>query len=159
MSSVHGSVEQTVVRRSILGDVWGATPLVLPIRGYLEGVKAMTKGDVYIGRGCRQQGLKRGSYCNNYKVASYGRQAAIKLFEKHLSSSSQLLEQLWTLSGCRLVCHCRPEQQCHGGVIIRYFDLRYPSAYDRDDPSSPAPKTDVLENMAKLRETPESDDG
>ena len=47
----------------------------------------------------------------------------------------------------------------HGDVIIRHFKRLYPSSYDRDDPSSMAPKTGVLEHMARSRETPESDDG
>ena len=94
------------VHRSMLGETRDSTPLVLPIKVCLDGIKAMMKGDVYIGRGCRQRGLKHSPYCNNYKVANYGRRAAIELFEKHLLSSPQLLEDLWTLSGCRLACHC-----------------------------------------------------
>ena len=90
MGSVHGSAGQPVACRSILGDAREATPLVLPIRGDLEDIQAMMQGDVYIGRGCRQRGLKRSLYCNNYEVASYGRQSAIEHFEKHLLSSTSL---------------------------------------------------------------------
>ena len=118
----------------------------------------MMKKIVYIERGCRQQGLTRSPYCNNFKV-THGRLAAIELFEKHLLSSHTLLDQFWTLSGCRLVCHCRPEQECNGDVIIRQLALRYASAYDRNNSQSAAPKTDVLEYMAGLRETPDSYDG
>ena len=133
MGSVHGSAEQTVACRSILGDALESTPLVLPIRGYLEDIKAMMKGDVYIGRGCRQRGLKRSPFCNNCKkLRATADRLPSNCFEKHLLSSSQLLERLWTLSGCRFVCHCRPEQQCHGDVIIRQFKSSYPN--DRDDP-------------------------
>ena len=106
-----------------------------------------------------QRGLKRSPFCNNYKVANYGGRAAIGLFDKHKLSSLELLEESWTLSGCRLTCHCRPEQDCHGDVIIRQFRLRYPSAYDRNDPLSAAPQTSELQYLAMLRETPESDDG
>ena len=97
----------------------------------------------------------RSPYCNNHKVATYGQRTAIELFEKHLLSSPLSLDDLWTLSGCRLACHCRPEQDCQGDVIT----LRYPSADDRNDPLSAAPKTEELQYLAKLRETPESDDG
>ena len=52
------------------GSVWGktqdATPLVLPIRGCLEDVRAMMKGDYCIGRGCRQRDLPRSPCRNNY---------------------------------------------------------------------------------------------
>ena len=101
----------------------------------------------------------RSPYCNNHKVATYGQRTAIELFEKHLLSSLLSLDDLWTLSGCRLACHCRPEQDCQGDVIILQFPLRYPSADDRNDPLSAAPKTEELQYLAKLRETPESDDG
>ena len=98
------------------------------------------KGDVYIGRGYRQRGVNR-----NCKVANYGRRAAIELFDRHLLSSPQLLEDLWTLSGCRLACHCRAEQDCHDDIITRQFGIRYPSAYDRNDPLSAAPNTNELQ--------------
>ena len=42
-----------------------------------------------------------------------------------------LSDRLWTLSGLRLLCHCKPGQACHGDVIIKKFRDRYPSAYDR----------------------------
>ena len=157
--SVHGSMEPA----SYTGQRWEThgTPRhwYWPIRGFLDSIKAMMKGEVYIGRGCRQRGLRRSPYCNNYKVSNYGRRAAVELFEKHLLSSPKLLEELWTLSGCRLACRCRPEQDCHGDVIIRQFRLRHPSAHDHNDPFSAAPKTNELQFLAKLRETTESDDG
>ena len=93
------------------------------------------------------------------KVATHGRQVAIELFEKHLTTTPQLIDRLWTLSGCRLLCHCRRDQACHGDMIIRHLKLRYPTAHDSHDAMSKAPRTDVLNYMAKLRETPESDDG
>ena len=147
-----------MVHRSVLGETRD-TPMALPIRGYLDGMKAMMNGDVHIGRRCRQRRLQRSPHCNNCKVANYGRRAAVELFEKHLLSSPQLLEDLRTLLGCRLACHCRPEQDCHGGVIIHQFGTRYPSAYDRIDPLTAAPNTNELQYMAKLREAPDSDDG
>ena len=88
----------SLVHRSMLGETRDSTPLALPIRGHLDGIKAMMKGDVYIGRGCRQRGLKRSPHCNNYKVANYGRRAAIELFEKHLLSSPSYL---------KIYGHCR----------------------------------------------------
>ena len=147
LGSVHGSMEPAWYTSRWWEVHW--TPLVLPIRGCVGCIKAMMKGDVYIGRGCRQRGLKRSPYCKNHKFANYGRRAAVELFEKHLLSPPHLLEELWTLSGCRLACHCRLEQDFHGDVIIRQFRLRFPSAYDRNDPLSAAPKTNELQYLAK----------
>ena len=38
--------------------------MALPVRGHLD------KGDFYFGRGCRQRGLRRSLYANDYKVLS-----------------------------------------------------------------------------------------
>ena len=127
LGSVHGSV----IRRSVLGYTQDA--LVLPTRGCLGEVRVPMKGDYYIGRGCRQRNLPRSPFCNNYKVAIHGREAAITLFEKHLRNSPHLMGRLWTLSGFRLLCHCRRSQDCHGDVIIRQFKSVYPSAHDNSD--------------------------
>ena len=38
---------------------------VVPVRGYLEGIRRLMKGDCYVGRGSKQRGLKRSHppYC------------------------------------------------------------------------------------------------
>ena len=79
-------------------------------------------------------GLERSLYCNDYKVAVYGRSEAIRHFECKLATDECLQERLWTLSGLRLVCHCSPAQDCHGDVI-----------------------TKALNYLSKLREEPTSD--
>ena len=132
MRSVPGSLEPLRYE----GQYWDTqdgTPLILPIRGCLEDVKAMMKGDHYIGRGCRQRDLPRGPFCNNYRVGKCGRQAAIELFETHLTTVPQLMDQFWTVSGCRLLCHCRANQACHGDITILHFRSRYPTAHNRTD--------------------------
>ena len=65
-----------------------------------------------------------------------------------------LQERLWTLLGLRLVCHCAPAKACHGDDIIRAFSAWYPDSYDRDDPDAPAPTSQVLNSLSKLREEP-----
>ena len=78
-----------------------------------------------------------------------------ELLEKYLTTVPEVIDQLRTLSGCRLLCHCRVDQACHGDIIIRHFKSRYPMAHDRTDAMSRAPRTDVLSYMAKLREARE----
>ena len=48
---------------SVLGDGFGHTPLVVPIRGHLDSIKRLLKGDVYLGRGSRQRSLPKSRYC------------------------------------------------------------------------------------------------
>ena len=105
--------------------------MVLPIRGYLDDIKRLMVGDFYIGRGCRQRGLGRSEFCNDFKVAVHGRDAAISIFTEKLCSDRVLRSHLWRLSGLRLVCHCRLSQACHGDVIIREFSGMYLEIFQR----------------------------
>ena len=82
------------LRRSVLRYTQDATPLVLPVRGCLEDVRVMMKGDYYIARGCRQRDLPRSPFCNNCKVAKHSRQTAIELFEKHLTTTPQHMDRI-----------------------------------------------------------------
>ena len=92
------------VSRSVLGETFDSTPMVLPIREHLDVVKRLLLGDYYIGRGSRQRGLGRSTFCNDFKVAVYGRQEAINRFAYKLSTDAELRGRLWTLSGLRLLC-------------------------------------------------------
>ena len=85
-----------------------------------------------------------------------GRDSAIELFDKGLSADQNLLDQLWTLSGLRLVCHCTPNQAYHGDVLIHRFSERYPDAFDRSS-TSVTPDSAVLDYLAMLREELPSD--
>ena len=50
-----------------------------------------------------------------------------------LLTDTSVRDRLWTLSGVRLVCHCKLAQRCHGDIIIREFRAMFPDAFDRDD--------------------------
>ena len=69
---------------SALGENFGDTPMVLPIRGCLDSVKRLLKGDLYIGRGSRQRSLAKSRYCNTFKVSEVGREMAIDKFRESL---------------------------------------------------------------------------
>ena len=70
-----------------------------------------------------------------------------------------LYSSLWTLSGTRLVCHCRAGEASHGDILVEEFRRSYPEAYDRNDFNAIPPAPLELDFMARLREEPESDDG
>ena len=70
-----------------------------------------------------------------------------------------LYSSLWTLSGTRLVCHCRANEACYGDVLVEEFRKTYPSVCDRYKFNVTPPAPAVLNFMARIREEPESDDG
>ena len=145
--------------RSVLGESFASTPLVLPVRGHLDSIKRSLKGDLYIGRGSRQRSLGKSKCCNTCKVSQYGRSMAISRFRETLLADKELHGSLWTISGTRLVCHCRVTEGCHGDVLVEEFRKMYPDAYDRTRRYSVPPEPEILSFLAKLREEPESDDG
>ena len=76
-----------------------------------------------------------------------------------LRNDLSLSSIIWTLSGARLVCHCKPTQRCHADVLISLFRQTFPAAHDRDQENQPAPTASVLSLLAKLRIEPEEDGG
>ena len=144
---------------SALGGSFACTPMVVPIRGNLEQVRRFMVGDLYTGRGAKQNGLSKSPWCNSFKVAVLGRQRAIERFASQLSSDEQLKSKIWCLSGRRLICHCLENQACHADVLITEFRRQFPSAFDRDLLGGEPPSSTVLNFLAQLRGEPEQDDG
>ena len=111
-------------------------PWIRPVRGYLEDVKRLMTGDVYIGRGCRQRGLGASKFGNYFKLSSHSQKEAIRLYGLRLRHNKELLDGLWTLSGTRRLCHFRISQACH--AIIACYSSLFPSSYDHEAlPSHP----------------------
>ena len=52
------------VRRSTLGETQSVTPMVVPVRGYLDDIRRMMVWDYYIGRGSRERNLRRIIHAN-----------------------------------------------------------------------------------------------
>ena len=102
---------------------------------------------------------KKSLWCNLFKVSEHGRALAVSKFEHHLRTDQDLNEALWQLSGARLVCHCRPGEECHTDIIRTVFKEQFPDAHDRDEVSAEPPSAQVQNYMAKLREVPEQSDG
>ena len=131
----------------------------MPTRGHLDDVRRLLRGDYYVGRGSRQRGLRRSFYANDYKVSVYGRETAIRHFTHKLATDTELQQGLRSLSGTRLLCHCKPTEACHADSIISAFRGKFPEAFDRDDPEASAPSSEVLNNLALLRTEPEEEEG
>ena len=107
----------------------------------------------------RLQAAQKSLWCNPFKVSEHGRALAVSKFEHHLRTDLDLNEALWRLSGARLVCHCRPGEECHADIIRTVFREQFRDAHDRDEVNAKPPSAQVLNYMAKLREVPEQSDG
>ena len=81
--------------RSVLGETRGATPLVIPVRGFVDDVRKFVVGDLHIGRGCKQRALPRSAFANPYMVSTYGRPGAVAMFRKHLESDLPVRKSVW----------------------------------------------------------------
>jgi hypothetical protein len=65
---------------------------------------------------------------NKFKVADYGRQRALELYEQWLLRQPQLLAQLPTLRGRLLACYCQLDEPCHGDLLARWANEEPPPA-------------------------------
>ena len=137
--------------RSVLGEVYSETPVVLPIRGHLDSIARMMIGDCFFDRSSRQRSLSQSLFCNDFKVAVFGREEAIRRFSLKLLSDNHLRDRLWTLSGLRSVCHCKLTSICHGDVLLREFKSMFPNAFDRDDPELSLLLFHCVELFVRLR--------
>ena len=84
---------------------------------------------------------------------------AIDKFRETLKQDQALHRSLWTLSGRRLICHCRLHEKCHEDVLIQEFSNSYPQAYHRTTKAGTLADSRVLNNMSRLREEPDSEEG
>ena len=93
-TAVVGTLREEDKDTSALGEDFDCTPMVIPTRAQLDAVKRLLKGDLYIGRGSKQRSLPVSRYCNNYKVAEYGRDVAIAKFREMLLRGEHLCRSL-----------------------------------------------------------------
>ena len=91
--SLHGQ------SRSVLGESFDDTPMVVPTRAWLDEVRRFMRRDYFFGRGSTQRGLTQSLDCNNNKVSVYRRTEAIWRFEQKLRKDPVLREIIWTMSG------------------------------------------------------------
>lgn len=69
---------------------------------------------VYIGRGSK--------WGNPFRIGVHGnRKEVIEKYEMWISNQPQLLNNLNSLKGKVLVCHCKPKA-CHGDVLLKLIN-------------------------------------
>ena len=143
----------------MLGQAVDAAPMVVPIRGHLDSVKRLIKGDTYTGRGKRQRGLAERRCCNPFKGAVCGRAGAMSGFGRLLLNDSALRSRLWSISGLRLLCRCLEKAHCHADVIIHSFGKAYLHAYNCSAKDQLPPSSPVLHYLARLCDEPDTNEG
>ena len=132
----HGALGQ----RSLANTRCADTPHVLPVRGCLEEVKRLMRGDFHIGRGSRQRSLKRSTFANDFKVSEFGREIAISKFREKMAADGSLQSTFRTLSGARLICNCSARQDCHADAVNDSYRIRFQGAFDRSADSGITPR-------------------
>ena len=80
----------------------------------------------YIGRWYTRGGynLPDSPWKNPYTVKRYGREEAVALYRAYILSSEELLSRLGELEGKTLGCWCKPEELCHGDVLLDLLQVR-----------------------------------
>ena len=105
---------------------------VLPIRTHLDEVKLLKRGDVYLGRGCRERSLKPSQVGGAIWTFMMSRSP-----HAGVRGGPQYKHRVHEFTEKRLLCHCRSKEQCHGDNLIQLHRLVYPNAYDRTDTTGP----------------------
>ena len=72
---------------------------------------------IYIGRGVRSRGIPQSEWCNHFRVSQYGREEAVAMFKRRIKADDAMMNKIHELKGKTLICHCRPEELCHGDSL------------------------------------------
>ena len=81
---------------------------------------------VYIGRRWTMGGynLPDSPWKNRYTVTRYGREEAVARYQEDILNSEELLSRLGELEGKTLACWCKPDERCHGDVLLELLQER-----------------------------------
>ena len=94
-------------------EVIQSVPMIVPSCAWVDDVKTLKQGDIYVGRGSKQRGSLPSCRANRYKVSMFGRDRAAELHRAEVQEDPQYGVKVHELSGKRLLCHCRPNEKCH----------------------------------------------
>ena len=160
LDTLRNEVEPALVTdgnvTSSLGESFEPTPMMVPVRGHLDSIKRLLDtSDEVPDSGF----LARAATAIHSKYHSMAVRLRYQFSMKFCWEDRVLYASLWTLSGTRLVCHCRSSEPCHGDVLIEEFKKSFPDAFDRYRDDGVPPDSRIRSFMARLREEPESDEG
>ena len=121
--------------------------MVVPYGAWVDEVKTVKQGDIYVGRGSKQRGLLPSFWANRYKVSKFGIDRAVELHRAEVQEVPQYGLKVHELSGKRLLCHCRH----HANNLRDLFGDWSPHAFDPSRSERP-PLSSELNILAKGRE-------
>ena len=103
-------------------EAWGNA---VPTRSQISEARHSQPGNLYIGRGWRDGRYGKPSrWGNPFRVSQEGRKAALAKCRDYILTSP-LRAQLPELAGKTLLCSCRPNQRCHGDVLVELFEQNW----------------------------------
>ena len=68
--------------------------------------------------------FRRSVWYNRFTVAEHGRDRAVALYREYILNSEELLSRLGELEGRTLGCWCKPDERCHGDVLLELLEER-----------------------------------
>jgi DNA-binding transcriptional ArsR family regulator len=74
----------------------------------------------YIGREYRRgpYNFDASVWANPFTVEEHGRERAVELYREYILNTPELIARLGELRGKVLACWCKPDEDCHGDVLI-----------------------------------------
>ena len=124
-----------------------------PTRACIREVPALIPDqDIYIGRGDSHRGIPPSKLQNPWKIGAHGTRAGvIAQFREFGESSADIRLGVRRLMGKRLVCHCLPDEPCHGDVLIEMAVKEHAQlAAGAVTPGSTAPPLYAPEAVAEM---------
>ena len=128
--SASSDSEEDVIHSGEPVDGGEKVPKVVPSRAWVDEVKVLKKGDIYVGRGSKQRGLLPSFWANRYTLSEFGRDRAVELHTTGVREDLQYGRRVHELSSKRLLCHCRTTEKCHAENLQDLFRSLHPHAFD-----------------------------
>jgi hypothetical protein len=82
----------------------------------IRHITQWTDEHLYIGRGTPVH--PKSCWHNPYRVSRVGRREALKLYRQYIAQNATLQSKPHELRGRTLVCHCSPDEDCHGDILV-----------------------------------------
>lgn len=92
---------------------------------------------LYIGRANNHNNLEASKWANPFKInKDQGRDEVIDRYRYYIRKSPELMAALPELKGKTLVCWCKPDEACHGDVLIELVDAKPDPFQDKNQPDA-----------------------
>ena len=145
--------------RFLTGSCFADTPMVVPVRGYLDEIRRLMGGGPLNGtwqQAARTRRVLWSKPTQSRRVFSRrGNQTSLRISAQRLTSQRHRLDTQvpdWCVAA-------HQHRDCHADVLIRYSSQASPTAHDREGATQQPPTAHVLDFLAKLRSEPEDDEG